>query len=195
MYELFILGLLLERPMHGYLLHQIISVAIGPTRQMSWGALYPLIRRLEEEDLIEHDETASTAHSGHQRKIFRITELGRQRFYWLMLAPGEYNVEYPDLFTIKLCHIRYVGPKDQLTLLRHHEGYLRFVRDYLQVNRQRVLAHPGIPDEQRPYILRAIDHRLRLNECDEQWLEGELAQVRARLEDPQEQHGTANTVY
>ena len=53
LYELFVLGRLMSQPFHGYLLRQLLGVAIGPTRQISWGVLYPLIRRLEEGGLIE----------------------------------------------------------------------------------------------------------------------------------------------
>ena len=52
MYELFVLGELVHKPMHGYLLQRVVQEAIGPVRQMSWGALYPLLKRLERDGLI-----------------------------------------------------------------------------------------------------------------------------------------------
>src|SRR5262249_32839433 len=61
LYELFVLGRLMSQPFHGYLLRQLLGVAIGPTRQISWGVLYPLIRRLEGGGLIEsHASKAAT---------------------------------------------------------------------------------------------------------------------------------------
>src|SRR5436309_960361 len=102
MYELFILGELLDMPMHGYMLHQIIQTAIGPMRQMSWGALYPLIRRLEACGLIAADETDMLERCGRPRKMYRMTESGRQRFFDLMVQRDLYDSDYPDVFSIKL---------------------------------------------------------------------------------------------
>ena len=76
MYELFILGELMDQPMHGYLLREIINLAIGPLRQMSWGALYPLLRRLEADALIEQSPEPSGS-GDRPRKIYRITSAGR----------------------------------------------------------------------------------------------------------------------
>ncbi|KHF35399.1 Transcriptional regulator PadR-like family protein [Paenibacillus sp. P1XP2] len=53
MYELFILGELMNNPMHGYLLHQILNGIVGPTRKVSWGAIYPLIHGMVADGLIE----------------------------------------------------------------------------------------------------------------------------------------------
>src|SRR6516164_3813079 len=69
MYEVYVLGELLEEPMHGYLLPQILSEIIGPYRTLSWGALYPLIHRLEEDGLIEPAVRADQ-HGTRQRKAY-----------------------------------------------------------------------------------------------------------------------------
>src|SRR5579871_5535110 len=45
-YELFVLGELVNGPMHGYLLREILNRVLGPYRTMSWGVLYPLIHAL-----------------------------------------------------------------------------------------------------------------------------------------------------
>ena len=62
MYELFILSKLMHRPMHGYLIHAILNSAVGPFRQVSWGTLYPLMKKLENSGLIVAvDEEAEDA--------------------------------------------------------------------------------------------------------------------------------------
>ena len=52
MYELFVLGELMDGPHHGYLLREILGRLLGPFRHISCGVLYPLIRQLEREGLI-----------------------------------------------------------------------------------------------------------------------------------------------
>ena len=51
-YELFVLGELTAGSHHGYLLREILGKILGPFRQVSWGALYPLIHRLSRDGLI-----------------------------------------------------------------------------------------------------------------------------------------------
>ena len=175
MYELFTLGQLMDRPMHGYLVHQTISTAIGPLRQMSWGALYPLVRRLEEEGLIEQQEQPE-AQGGHQRKMYAITESGRTRFKELMLSPAIYNADYPDIFNIKFCNFHNIATGEQLLVLEHYRVFLGWQRDYFQAQRQRIAAHAEISESKRPQILRVLEHRQRLLEADTVWVEQEIAQ-------------------
>src|SRR6266567_6089024 len=56
MYELFVLGELMDGPHYGYLLREILGRLLGPFRHISWGVLYPLIRHLEREGLIVPSE-------------------------------------------------------------------------------------------------------------------------------------------
>ena len=46
MLELAVLGLLKERTMHGYELRKQLGTMLGPFWQVSWGSLYPALRRL-----------------------------------------------------------------------------------------------------------------------------------------------------
>lgn len=46
MYEIFVLGELMEMDKHGYLLQERLKRFVGPIRQISSGTLYPLISRL-----------------------------------------------------------------------------------------------------------------------------------------------------
>jgi DNA-binding PadR family transcriptional regulator len=173
MYELFILGELLDQPMYGYLLQKVIGIAIGPVRRMSWGALYPLVRRLEEEGLITAADGACER-SGRPRKIYSITEAGRERFHQLMLEPAPYDMDYADLFNIKLVNFDHLTRDEQRTILEHHRGYVRLLREYMQRQRRRVASACGIPEGERPQILRATDHRLCLVAADEAWIEREI---------------------
>lgn len=46
MLELPVLGLLKEKSMHGYELRKQLGAMLGPFWQVSWGSLYPALRRL-----------------------------------------------------------------------------------------------------------------------------------------------------
>ena len=61
MLELAVLGLLTEQPRHGYDLKKRLSETLGPLWGISFGSLYPALRRLERSGAIE--EIAETAGS------------------------------------------------------------------------------------------------------------------------------------
>lgn len=175
MYELFILGKLLDMPMHGYMLHQIVQAVIGPTRQMSWGALYPLIRRLEADGLIGADESSAARRGGRARKMYRITERGRLRLIALMEKSSPYDSDYLDTFSIKLSNFHHVTHAQQGVILDEYARYVLFVTDYLVICRQRVAKEDAISERARGSILRAIDHRMHLMQADQAWIIREIA--------------------
>lgn len=68
--RLYLLGLLAERPMHGYELIQELSQRFGGTYAPSAGTVYPRLTRLQEEGLI-------VARSDGRRTVHEITDAGR----------------------------------------------------------------------------------------------------------------------
>lgn len=192
MYELFVLGELLDQPLHGYVLHQVVEMAIGPIRQLSWGALYPLLQRLEREDLIAAEGAGGEGggdRGRRERKRYRITAAGEARFRALMSEPGAYDTDYPDRFTLKLTNFHHVDRDGQLAILRHYRGYVQFIQDYLLTSRRHVTHEPAIPEAERPHILRALEHRLHLARADLQWLDAEVARIEGAGSESSRQHG------
>src|SRR6266581_8307584 len=61
MLELAILGLLAEQPRHGYDLKKRLSETLGPLWGISFGSLYPALRRLERAGSIEEVDPESAA--------------------------------------------------------------------------------------------------------------------------------------
>lgn len=68
--RLYLLGLLAERPMHGYELIQELAQRFGGTYAPSAGTVYPRLTRLQEEGLI-------VARSDGRRTVHEITDAGR----------------------------------------------------------------------------------------------------------------------
>ncbi len=190
MYELFVLGELLDQPLHGYLLREIVNLAIGPVRQMSWGGLYPLIRRLETEGLIEQAKDAAPS-GARERKVYRITPAGQERFMFLMLKPEEYSLDYPDLFNIKLTNFDHLSIAQRLEVLRHYQGYVRFNLAHLENGANHVTKQPRIGEGEREHILRALEHRAAVSNADLAWVETEI--VRLNVETPSVVEGGKKT--
>ena len=56
MLEFAILGLLHQSPMHGYELRKQLSQVLGGMRSISYGSLYPALKRMHAAGLISTDE-------------------------------------------------------------------------------------------------------------------------------------------
>src|SRR4051794_41826382 len=80
--ELAVLGLLHEAPMHGYELRKRLGAALGPFRALSYGTLYPSLRRLSERGLItpsEQPHDVARAASRPARLVYELTPARPQR--------------------------------------------------------------------------------------------------------------------
>jgi DNA-binding PadR family transcriptional regulator len=174
MYELFILGKLMHRPMHPYLLQAIINAALGPFRHMSWGTLYPLIRKLEQAGLIVVQGGVSKDRRG--TKTYRTTPAGRARFLELMRKTGDHDTDYRDVFRVKLSGFGHLGEKDQLLILEDHRATLANIAMHSAAMADHVAKDGDLAPAEKPYVLKAIDHQQRLAECEIAWVDSLLDQ-------------------
>ncbi|MEO3945896.1 PadR family transcriptional regulator [Gorillibacterium sp. CAU 1737] len=75
-----ILGILMEGPMSGYDIKRTIDQSVGFFYSASFGSLYPALKRLDEQKLIEGEETGSSKN----KKLYTLRPEGRDRFLaWL----------------------------------------------------------------------------------------------------------------
>jgi len=89
--ELAILGLLLESPMHGYELRKRLTGLLGAFRAFSYGSLYPALRRMQTDGLIAEDAAPEGAVLRRARRVYQLTDIGRQRFTELVADTGPQN--------------------------------------------------------------------------------------------------------
>ena len=92
-----ILGLLADRPDHGYALKRRLSPGLPPEALVNDGVLYPLLAKLEDEGLVAHREEPGRA--GRPRRVFRATAKGRRAFAaWLRSDEDEGRPPGYDLY-------------------------------------------------------------------------------------------------
>ncbi|MGY2876916.1 DNA-binding PadR family transcriptional regulator [Marmoricola sp. URHA0025 HA25] len=77
--ELAVLGLLQETPLHGYELRKRLNLLLGWTRLLSYGSLYPALKRMLRAGWITEVAT-SNAVSRRQRIVYQITPAGIEFF-------------------------------------------------------------------------------------------------------------------
>jgi DNA-binding PadR family transcriptional regulator len=194
MLELPVLGLLKDREMHGYELRKQLGAMLGPFWQVSWGSLYPTLRRLAKAGAVEKVETdlpvrrprstRKTARtraratatpavitSGRRKNVYRITERGEEMFT-AMLEETAAAVD-AEHFTLKLAFFRYLQPETRLALLERRRAYLQDKLAEFKVNlrdyRERIDS----------YTLSLHNHGMASTESDIAWIDELITKERA----------------
>ena len=80
MLELAILGLLKERSMHGYQLSKRLTDSLGGFWRVSYGSLYPALKRMLRAGLVTEVAMAAPGVSRRQRIVYQITPAGTEYF-------------------------------------------------------------------------------------------------------------------
>ncbi len=84
MLELSALGLLQREPLHGYRLKQRLELFLSSSMSVNYGAIYPLLKRLEERGYIQV-LLEESGDAGASRRIYAITPSGCIRWREKML--------------------------------------------------------------------------------------------------------------
>jgi len=115
MLELSALGLLKTQPLHGYLLKKRLELFMGSCMTVNYGAIYPLLKRLEEQGyILALDGTEGT------KKIFQITPQGGDRWRQKMLEePQESWVKSRARFLIKFFFFSQLEPEERIRLINN----------------------------------------------------------------------------
>lgn len=183
MLELPVLGLLKERSMHGYELRKQLGAMLGPFWQVSWGSLYPTLRRLAKSGAVEKlaeekpakrpakTAKSSSLNTGRRKTVYRITAAGEAMFTE-MLEETAAAVD-TEHFTLKLAFFRYLKPETRLALLERRRAYLQEklaqfktnLRDY----RERIDS----------YTLSLQNHSMAATQSDIEWIEELIREERS----------------
>jgi len=121
MLELAILGLLKERAMHGYQLSKRLADTLGAFWKVSYGSLYPALKRLEREGAVE--SVFPREEVGRRKNVYRVTEKGEKLFYDLLQEAGQESWE-DNRFRVRLAFFKYLKPDTRLRLLEKRRAYL-----------------------------------------------------------------------
>lgn len=136
--ELAILGRLMQGPSHGYVLRKYLIAVLGAGHSISYGSLYPALRRLTENGLV-CDCGAGLARlvSGRSRRIYHITAAGEQHLVQ-RLSDADVSAWGDDDFGVRFSLLGAARPETRLGVLTgrraHTEGRLAVLRDAVQAD-------------------------------------------------------------
>jgi len=170
--ELAVLGLLKERSMHGYQLKKSLSETLGPFWQVSYGALYPALKRLKAQGAVE--EVFPKTKVGRRRNVYRLTDKGERTFAELLESVGERELATDDNgFRVRLAFFRYLKPETRIGVLERRRAAL-YVR--LGELKQRLSSYRERVDD---YTLSLMRHGMDSTERDISWVD-DLIQAERR---------------
>ncbi|MGH9025861.1 MAG: PadR family transcriptional regulator [Acidimicrobiia bacterium] len=203
MLELAVLGLLKEQPLHGYELKKRLGETLGFLWGVSYGSLYPALRRLERGGAIEAVEPAPAVpipstgsltgdlaaarlrrrpRPGRRtRKQYAITPRGETMFAELLAADGGTVADDERTFALKLAFCRHLPAADRLTVLERRRAEL--------VDRlHRAQRSSGSRDH---YLRSLMEHRTKTVERDLEWVDELIAAERGTASAAETEAGVA----
>jgi len=161
--ELAILGLLKERPMHGYELKKRLSYMLGHFWTVSYGSLYPALKRLEKSAGIER--AYSVKAKTRNRNVYRITRKGETKFM-RMLTENVSNASLADTekFDLRMTFFQYLEPETRLELLEMR-------RMYLEDQVAKFKAYRSTNKDEDRYRTGLLRHKVDQAKSDIRWLD------------------------
>ena len=161
--ELAVLGLLHEGPMHGYELRKRLNLMLGWGRVLSYGSLYPTLKKMLRGSLIEETSSTLSPVSRRPRIVYQVTHAGTTEFERLMTEVGPTAWE-DDNFDIRFA---FFGRTDMEIRLRVLEGR----RTRLQERLDRVQQQLSMTEKEVDrYSAELQRHGVESAEREVQWL-------------------------
>jgi DNA-binding PadR family transcriptional regulator len=161
-----VLGLLSLGPRSGYDIKTVVDRSTRFFWAASYGQIYPELRRLEQEGLIE-GEDAPRGERG--RRVYKLAKAGREALVEWLLGPTV-TIEYRDESLLRLFFADALPPEQALLLL---EGRKRGHEEYLETLRA-IEARPG---EDPPFVDLVLRWGIAFNEWGAQWCEDQLQRL------------------
>ncbi|MDD5447946.1 MAG: PadR family transcriptional regulator [Actinomycetota bacterium] len=174
MLEPAILGLLKEKPMHGYELKKRLTYILGHFWTVSYGSLYPALKRLEKSGFIER--AYSVKEKTRTRNVYRITPAGEKRFLGLLVEEGQSpQSKSSEEFELRMAFFEYLDPATRLKLLERR-------RNHLEEQAKKFKKYRSGGKEGDRYRAGLFSHRAEIVKSDIRWLNRLIEQEREVLE-------------
>ena len=194
--DLAVLGLLKEQPLHGYELKKRLGETLGSLWGISYGSLYPALRRLERDGAIESvgpEQAPSIPATGslkgdlaaarlrrttkptrRTRKAYRLTAHGDARLNELLLADDP-SADDERGFALKLAFCGHLDPDARLRMLERRRVTLadRLIRT----------QRPGSGRGDR-YTRSLLEHRTQSTQRDLEWIDALIDAERTPSQQP-----------
>ena len=127
--EFAVLGLLHEKPMHGYELRKRLNLLLGWSRLLSFGSLYPALKKMLRGGLLEEKTPPTT--SLRPKIVYRLTEAGEAEFERRLAEVGPSAWE-DETFGIRFTFFSRTAAENRLRVLEGRRTRLQERLDRVQ---------------------------------------------------------------
>ena len=164
--SLAILGMLAEQPLHGYQIRKRLGGELGPFRALSYGSLYPCLKRMVAAGLIVGDaeDGARATGSRRSRLAYRLTDTGKARLND-ELASSTASAWDDDTFDVRFALFT---KTDSATRLRILEGRRSRMSERIEEISQGLAR---VRDRHDAYTAELQRHGLERVEREVEWLD------------------------
>jgi len=154
--EMAVLGLLHESPLHGYELRKRLNLLLGWTRLLSYGSLYPALKRMLREGVIT-EVTNPASVSLRQRITYQITPAGREVFAQEVTDDGP-NAWEDESFNMRFAFFSRTSADVRLRIL---EGRRSRLQERLDRQRHTAGGDDRYLSELRRHAIESVEREVR----------------------------------
>lgn len=161
-----ILGLLSGAPRSGYEMKAIVDRSTRYFWAASYGQIYPELRRLEEEGLVEGEDAPN---GGRPRRRYRLTAAGRESLREWLLA-DDTRIDVRDESLLRLFFADALSHAQALTLLDdRRKGFAAFVATLREMD--------SWPGKDPPFVDLLLQYGIAYGEWEVQWCTEQLRRL------------------
>ncbi|MFW7415376.1 PadR family transcriptional regulator [Demequina sp. SO4-18] len=166
--SLAILGMLSQQPLHGYQIRKRLGSELGPFRALSYGSLYPCLKRMVAAGLIATDDrddsVVRAAASKRSRISYRLTEAGHAQLEEELASSGASSWD-DDAFDVRFSMFERTDSATRLRILEGRRSRLAERLEEVSEGLQRVR------ERHDAYTTELHRHGLERVEREVEWLD------------------------
>lgn len=160
-----ILGTLEDSPLHGYQIRKRLGAELGPFRALSYGSLYPALKRMVADGLIATDGEEDSPRGSRRSKIsYALTDDGRARLREELASAGASSWD-DDAFDVRFSMFDKTDSETRLRILEGRRSRLAERLEEVSANLRRVR------ERHDAYTAELHRHGLETVEREVEWLD------------------------
>lgn len=133
-----LLGFLMYRSMTGYELRKFFSISFSFFSGLSYGSIYPALRKMEKAGLITM--RVEVQDGSPNRKVYTITKAGRKAFLSALRSPLPVE-RHKNAFLVRLFFFAHLSGQERLEVATGYLNSITKVQKELESARPRIESH------------------------------------------------------
>ncbi len=169
-----ILGLLNYSDMHGYRIKEHIEKNFGHMWSINFGQIYPGLKELNKDGLINMMELTPSENGGPHKKLYSITQKGKDEFSQWLAAPPQKPMLIRDPFLLKFAFFGFGNDEQAMKIMDEQIEVFEAQLKRRQINHKRW-------ERQGVYVRLLAELGVTQNEMYLEWLRHARTEIEKSL--------------